>query len=254
MTDEPTTTLAEVPEQALELPREAVLVATHPKELEAHHKSLLDTVTQRLEVLTQELEEHKQTLAKFQKSRWNTRSWKRVIANVDIQVDYYTKLKAALEAGYYVIPDFPVEVFAVRTSKAKPRKKRNNYQSQASTTEMEVLPAGEGKNVAGNSIVDSEQQPYVDYNGDKRKRTMYFPVEFMKVDIAAGVPMALVKPRIIDATAKALDMKIFDELGVMLPQAAQKGDPLIIGKIYDPTRNGHCVSFIVAWWFAPEDL
>lgn len=56
------------------------------------------------------------------------------------------------------------------------------------------------------------------------------------------------KPKIMEATTRAMALKIFDDFGI-LPEE-RKQDPLIIARIRDPRStayNHRFVSFIIAW-------
>jgi hypothetical protein len=65
------------------------------------------------------------------------------------RVLYYEKIKAAVEAGYLIVPNFPIDVFAVRVKRAKQREATATYEYRADykTAKAELLPAGEGRYV-----------------------------------------------------------------------------------------------------------
>jgi hypothetical protein len=57
----------------------------------------------------------------------------------------------------------------------------------------------------------------------------------------------MAKPEIMNATAAAMRMKIFDQIGVM-PHTRKKEDPVIIGQIIRKVGyTKHTVSFMIAW-------
>jgi len=54
---------------------------------------------------------------------------------------------AAFEAGYYIVPNFPATVFAIRTDRDNPKRNKHiayTYNPKI-TAECDVLPAGEGE-------------------------------------------------------------------------------------------------------------
>jgi len=59
------------------------------------------------------------------------------------------------------------------------------------------------------------------------------------------------------ATNRAMALKIFDQFGVLFPQAA-KADPLICAEILDPRPTGYGVpkrvTFIIGWHLNTRDL
>jgi hypothetical protein len=74
-----------------------------------------------------------------------------------------------------------------------------------------------------------------------------------------GFPVQAVKPIVLDATQRALAMKIFDSIGVVQNGGAggfvqRRGDPIVVGRLIDPRGNGRMVTFFVAWWLNTKDL
>jgi hypothetical protein len=77
----------------------------------------------------------------------------------------------------------------------------------------------------------------------------FTPGEFEDVEF----PMTLVKPQVLDATAKAMARKIFDQIGV-LPNRRAKGDPILVGLIIPPHRRHEPLTFFISWWLNTNDL
>lgn len=63
------------------------------------------------------------------------------------RIDYYKKIKAAIDAGYLIVPNMPTVTFAVRVNRAKPPRKVSSYRGTAAFATPELLPAGEGRYV-----------------------------------------------------------------------------------------------------------
>jgi len=94
---------------------------------------------------------------------------------------------------------------------------------------------------------------------DKRwfSRANFLDVEF---------PLLACRPAIIDATTRAMALKVFDEIGILPPDsshtdmaAARKGDPVIVGRIVDPrAKPGWAqrkrLSFLIGWFVDTKDL
>jgi len=58
----------------------------------------------------------------------------------------------------------------------------------------------------------------------------------------------MAKPRIMEATSRAMALKIFDDFGIL--PAQRKGDPMIIARIIDPRSRSYSdkhVSFLITW-------
>lgn len=165
------------------------------------------------------------------------------------RVKFYEKLKAALEAGYVIIPNFPIDIFAIRTAREIPVV---NYVKTTSwrddrTVKGERLALGEGDYVSDQPVVRERR-----YEDTETKKTMYerWSDEFADVDF----PIKAVKPMIVSETSRALSLKIFDEIGI-LPERRQKSDPMVIGQIvYKRGWQEKRVSFLITWWLRESDL
>jgi len=166
------------------------------------------------------------------------------------RIVYYEKLKAAVEAGYVVVPNFPVRLFAVRVKRDKQRETTATYgHSSAFDAKPELLPAGTGRYVDERVFTASEQyEEPADF--DKTKivtRTRYTSAGYDVVDF----PVALVKPAVLDATQRAMGLKLFDQLGIVVNDVGT--DPIVVGQLLDP-RGRRRVTFFVAWWLDTASL
>lgn len=65
------------------------------------------------------------------------------------------------------------------------------------------------------------------------------------------MPVRAMKPVLIEAVGKALELKIFDALGIA--PAYRAADPIIAGQIRRPDNKG-VITFFVAWWLDEQDL
>jgi hypothetical protein len=65
-------------------------------------------------------------------------------------------------------------------------------------------------------------------------------------------PFALVKPAVLDATQRAMALKVFDTIGVVQNDSGR--DPIMVGQLLDPRGNGRLVTFFIAWWLDTSTL
>ena len=77
--------------------------------------------------------------------------------------------------------------------------------------------------------------------------TEYWAKEFKDIDF----PFKLAKPQIMEATAAAMALKVFDQIGC-LPQF-RAPDPIICGQILKP-KDRQPVTFFIAWWLDTKTL
>jgi hypothetical protein len=205
-----------------------------------------------------ELEEN---LRIAKKNKWKVSVIANNVRYAQNRVEFYEKVLAALKAGFQIIPDMDVDVFAIRTSKG-PR--ANQVTSKVTTwsdgatpkdQKTDSPPVGEGENVSTTAAWDESRgsREIVENNEKKTiENVTRWAVEHGEVEF----PFQLVKPQILDMTAKAMKKKIFDEFGV-LPRRRASVDPVVVGRITlkgRPEYNRKSVNFMVAWFLDLKDL
>lgn len=198
------------------------------------------------------------------RSGWGLDKWNAAERKVRKKVEYYAKILAALQSGYVIIPDFPIDVFAIRTKRSFPVAQytttRDQWDMSDRTNRGQALAIGEGQ------YVDSQPQTQT-YALERNQETQsitkwrHYSSEFNDIDF----PMKAVKPIILEETSKALALKIFDEVGLIPGRPRiqrrinnQRGvDPMVIGRILY-ARGGwngpKAVSFLITWWLKPSDI
>jgi hypothetical protein len=75
------------------------------------------------------------------------------------------------------------------------------------------------------------------------------PTEFNEAEF----PVMAAHPVVMEATARARDMNVFDQIGICPPTRRRgKGDPLIIGQIIETMPKWgeppKVISFLIAWY------
>ena len=223
------------------------LIATDPKQLEVAQKELVNQLVAQERRYIEEAVELKENLEIAEKNNWHTSALKRQYKRAMDTALYYQKLKMAAKEGYYIVPNMPLDIFAIRTNKSKPLRKQNQWDK---SQKAQLLPQGNG------SYVDNApfEKTYVIGSGEN-KETVSYASEFDAVQF----PVNLVKPQVMDATAAAMNLKLFDQIGIA-PQT-RNGDPMIIGQILKPHTSDwnnyggkQAVSFLIAWFLDTDDL
>jgi hypothetical protein len=233
---------------ALPPPAEDVVVlARNPTEVLEAQGQLLTWADSRVSALKVELEEAEDNLAQAKKLKIRTQPWAKQVTKASQAVVYYEKLRLAIAAGYYIVPNFPVHVIAVRTSRARPSIR---YQ-QVETIKADLAPSGEGQYVSPQPLTEFKYLP-------DEQRMVATSAEFQAFDF----PFRLVKPQILSDLSEALKLGLFDEIGVFpAPPGVQQtkkaapqvppGDPMVVGII---KQAGQQVSFLITWWIDTRDL
>ncbi len=236
----------------VDMPMDFTVIATSPTEMERAQKSMILWAARKIQAIKIEIAEAKEQFAQCVAHKWATTAWRSQITKHERHAEFYRKIKAALEAGYYIVPPFPIDVFAIRTAAASPkpmkRRHRDNHDQRA-----QVLPIGAGRYVDSKPHRSSWEQSVKQTDGTTKGVTYYYADEFKDV----GFPFRLARAEIREATDKALRLGVFDEIGV-LPRV-RAPDPVVCGRIIDPTKpqNYHdrkAVTFFVAWWLDTKDI
>jgi hypothetical protein len=199
------------------------------------------------------------------RNKWKSSTFKTQLQRHGQKRLYYSKLLAASEAGYTVVPNMEVSVFAIRVKRETPKwsgdagKSQYSYSSAAPSVPVEEeqrLPIGEGR----------YESPLVAFSEDRHKQKemkdgkeveMYAVEQYCDGFQELEFPLAVAHPLVMDATARAMAMKIFDRIGVV-PQTHQRGyrgDPIVLGQI--TRKEGwqtKTASFLIAWYLDPRTL
>lgn len=247
---------------------ETHLVATSPVEMEASRDEMKAHLEQKLTVIERDIVEANAALNEARRNGWATGVLLSARNRLVDDETYYNKILAAVEAGHTIIPDFPIQVFAVRTSKPD---RANSYNTTDrglhAPAKPDCSPAGAGEyrspdpevdTTWGTSYVNSEGRtvhPHVSHRTGRPSGPITFPSHTARSPI-------------MKATAAAMADKTFDQIGVCLPvatapaarqvqtRAARAGDPLVIGQVVRKAEGSRqkVVSFIIAWHLNLNDL
>jgi hypothetical protein len=231
-------------------------IATNGEEMAKAQTGLTAWVSARFSQAKADLSDARLAYNAAVEKKWASGALKRIMERQKHLVTYYEKMLAALRAGYVLVPAFPVDVFAIRTTNDAARVDRRNVEGWrdpgSATQSASLATAGEGK------YVNPQAQRYQRTNFTAKdakgnaieNRTFWNSPEFRDITF----PLIAAKPQLMNATAQAMSLKIFDEIGIVVDgratQNARKGDPLIIGKILAPrvgwAQQKGC-HFLITW-------
>lgn len=227
------------------------IIAFNPQQMADAQATTLSWADKKLAAAHAEVDEADEILNSLQQRGMNVTPAKRMLDKAAKRVRFYEKVKAALALGYYIIPPFDIQLFAVRVN----RKPTTNISTRpwASEGRGQSLSIGEGRFVDpavpripnGSTVTESAPLPS-DLN---RTREVQLYENGNWLD-EINLPVRAMKPTIIDAVGKALEQKIFDALGIA--PAYRAADPIIAGQIQRP--EGGTLTFFVAWWLDESDI
>lgn len=189
---------------------------------------------------------------KAKRNKWASTTLRNQMKKAISSRTYYQKVRAAILAGYHIIPNFgsdDIQLFAVRKAKEGIRRAEVLWWHHLPDAQDDGLDLGEGE-YFGARPFDTTITRKVGGNEETHKVSIGYlkPIAF---------PAVMAKPVIMDATSQAFDEKIFDAIGVSPPtrpgrrpkrssHRAYDPDPMIIGFIYDK-KNKKRLSFMLAW-------
>ena len=236
-------------------PMDFTVIATSPKDMEAGQRSFILWAARKIQAIKKDIAEAQEQLSICIEKKWKTDAWRKQVAKAERRAEFYRKIKMALEAGYYIVPPFPVDIFAIRTKRNSPLRYDSGH-SDNHDQAAQALTIGDGRYVdpkpRRNSYSDTETQR----DGTKKAITYYYAAGFDEVDF----PFKLARSEIKEATLKAMSLKLFDRFGI-LPRV-RKPDPIVCGQILVPDRpsprwrqgDREAITFFVAWWLDTRTL
>ena len=241
--------------QVIEAPSSSSLIVQKGDELEvtAHNSTemgkaqdaLIKWCDHKIAALKVEFEELNEAYHQAHKNKWKSGTLKKHALLADKRVTFYGKFKAALEAGFVVVPNFPVEMFAIRTEKGHPtRYVAPNHWNTTHRQRPDGLGIGEGEYKNPFPVVRGCEARR-DAQGKEIERAYWWADDWKELEF----PLSMAKPTIMEATTRAMALKIFDDFAI-LPESSRNKDPMIIARIRDPRSTKYkerVISFIVAW-------
>lgn len=222
------------------------VVAYTPNELVIAQNTVRSWCAENIRRLYRQKQDAEKNVATAIAGKFNSKPFKSLERRCERRIGYYKKIGKAIKLGYMIVPNFDLDLFAVRTAQRKPRKELSSWSANFEQ-EGQQIPEGEGRYVDFLPFWGQKERP----KGDDRVETVYFPTEF---DEEITFPVALIKPGIIEATKKVLSEKLFDQVGVARGRRLARADPIVCGRFLDPVKRDKAVTFFIAWWMDQDDI
>jgi hypothetical protein len=243
---------------------DVVVLARSPQEMVVAQQGLVLWAERRLDRLRAALVERQENLAIAKKRKWKQGGWIKQVKIAEGRITFYEKVKTALEAGYCIMPDLPVQLLAVRTNKRRPRRREvsssyGNPEHQLSDAAPNALPAGDGRYVTPSVFIDRWSRTEKNEKTGRDEITNF--ARAAAYDEEFDFPMKFVKPQILDATGQALALKLFDEIGILPAtqhrrlSAMATSDPVVVGRIVrEEKKHRHVLTFLITWWIDTSQI
>lgn len=143
------------------------LAAFSPQELKTTQADLARWLVDKCDAFLKEARDLSAAADEAAKHKWKSSTLTNAASLARKRSDYYSRALKAVEAGYILIPPFPLNVFAVRVNRDKPRIAIKNYRHSVGDVLPTMPPAGEGRYVGVHQFV--AEDTYED-DGKKKKR------------------------------------------------------------------------------------
>lgn len=222
------------------------LVALSQEDLTGAHTEMLRWMRQRLAETRTELVEQQGNLTTAKARKWNPAPFQRLTQKLARQVTFYEKVEAALLAGFVLVPNFEMDVFAIRTTKRTPSGSANGRWSNF-IQPSQLLVAGEGE--YRNPWPTIAEEEWKDGKGENHVRQ--WADDFRDVSF----PLAIARPELVNRAGEVLAMKLFDEVGLAVNTRRRgRGDPILLGHFRNPRPNVQGATFFLGWYFDPRSL
>jgi hypothetical protein len=244
------------PTVTADVAHDVTLVAMDPIAIKTEQSRLSKWFEQKAEIMRSDAADVKATLDAAQKEGFTLaprieRQHKLALK----RAEFYDKCKAAIDAGFCLIPNFPVQAFAIRTAKNRPTPKESQWRRETRQQESEGPSLGKGDYVDAVPFVGiSHYETETGHDGKPKETPIFKATEF---DDEIEFPISVAKPEIMSRTAAAMAEKCFDEIGVLPDRHVIKRDPMVVGIIRDPRSSKYhkrVLTFLIAWTVDTADL
>jgi hypothetical protein len=247
------------PETDLALVPQFHAVAVNATEMVACKTGIKNWLELKVRSIEQEIDSIQATLDAAIRNKWKSSTFKNQLQKVKQKHLYYGKLLSACNAGYTIVPNLDCDVFAIRVNRSSPSAKPSineatGYMPCAPRIDDETeqrLPIGDGRYESPFQTIDTRR-----WEEKNEKNEIVHKVKSCAVDFAEiEFPLAIANPLVMDATAQAMALKIFDRIGVVNNHNQRRGDPIVLGQI--TRKEGYSTktaSFLIAWYLDPRTL
>lgn len=259
MADETKVAIEVAPENEIALVPQFHAVAVNATEMAAAKTSIQIFLRSKLNALRSEREEAQANLDAAKKHKWKFSSFASLVSRIQKKELYYGKLLSACEAGYTIVPNMEMQVFAIRVKRDKPIEKalatQEKWEAHASVEDEEEqrLPVGEGRYENPSAFVSNKRWNTTDEKGVITHHHLQRATSFDEMEF----PLAVAHPLVMDATAAAMQRKIFDRIGIVSDSrmTTRGKDPIVLGQIRMREAYGYrTASFLIAWYLDPRTL
>lgn len=233
--------------------RDLRLVAENPMQLAEEQGRLIGWCEGKIADLRAHVEDLQSNLEAARSHKWKTSTLASAVGREKGRISYYEKMLAALQAGYFIVPNFDAEVFAVRTDRSTPPSQYREERYEPNLDDIVVSPValGDGEHVRPGA----REQRGSSVRVVDGKEVVVKWAQATAFDFDIDFPFALAKPQVMTATQAAMALRIFDDIAVLPRSQRTNNDPMVVGIIR--RKEGYNIkrcTFLIAWFLDTETL
>lgn len=237
-----------------------LIVGGDPQELHQGHLALMEQIDHKIIVAKADAKSAAEMKDQMLAAKMDVAAANKLHKRATERVGYLIRVKSALAEGYFMLPDMPGEIIAVRTDETKSNRNRQFRETWniAAVKAKHSLAMGEGEYVSENPAVETQRVEVekTKYNGEKYLETV---TERRAASLRSmdSLDARFMKPQIVSRLSKALALKLFDEIVCVGGSSATavKGrkdrDPIVLGRIITDTT---VTAFLIAWFVDSAEL
>ncbi len=230
-----------------------VLVASTPAEMSTLQHSLIQEMQTKIDAAMVEAQAAHDMKEQMLAARLSPAKAKIVHRRATARVGFLTKCHAALQAGYFMMPDMPGDVVAVRLGREMPlpanRRWRSHWRGIPDET-GQGLPVGVGEYRSPRQSIETRRVPTGKMLSDGKTPEQAPEHRAIELRDPDGLHKRFVKPAVMARTAAAMATKVFDEIVAVGGTAVARRkdrDPIVLGRIVDPVNNRVAAFLIVSF-------
>ena len=266
MTNELTTSQEQpgVPAAVADVTGNLVLVARDAGEMARSQQSLSGWFRAKEQLVAREVRDLEMCVEEGERSKMNVAPLKKLLKQAEGRRQFYERCAIANENGFCVVPNMPGEIFAIRTERKRPigHDTRRDWIPAAPPQGPTRSPAGEGEYVSPIPSEDVRSRDAKDAAGNPVTVFTTWADDWQEVEF----PISVAKPEIMSETARAMALKVFDELVIVQGTEAEqstarrrnitrRGDPIVLGVCHLREKSRlHQVSFLIGWYLDTRTL
>lgn len=229
------------------------LVAQNQEQLAAAHGGMLAWARNAQDLVEGEIEGEQANLEAAIAANFKTAPFENRINRLARRKIFYHKLEEALLAGFVLVPNFPMNTFAVRTKAKHPHgRQRDGLGHGHQQPQLADVGEGEYRNPVPLLETSTETRAKLGDPTKTYEQVVSWPSDWQE---EIDFPLAIARPELMQRTASTMAKKLFDEIGVAVDSNwSTRGDPILLGRIRNPRPGRPSVTFFLGWYFDPSRL